>query len=223
MAVAAPLVVHRTAADLQAWAALAPLQGRYLPWSSAALRPAGLVAVLNDIEVRDRRVVVELGGGVSSVYLARLLASRGAGRLVAVEHDPGWAAWLEGALAREGLDAVARVVRAPLAPHPLAWQGEWYATRALLDGLPAEPIDLLLVDGPPAFEPGTECSRYPALPVLRDRLAPDATVVLDDAGRDGERAVLERWEEETGLRFERRAESARIAIARADGSEPLGA
>jgi hypothetical protein len=222
MAVAAPLV-DPIAAELHAWAALAPLQGRYLPWSSAALRPSGLVAVLNDIELRDRRVVVELGGGVSSVYLARLLASRGAGRLVAVEHDPRWASWLEGALAREGLDAVARVLRAPLRPHPLAWQSEWYAADAVLDGLPAEPIDLLLVDGPPGFAPGTERSRYPALPVLRDRLAPDATVVLDDAGRDGERAVLERWEDETGLRFERREDSAGIAIARADGSAPLGA
>ena len=220
MAVAAPPALP-TAADLDAWAALAPLHGRYLPWSSSALRPAGLVAVLNDVEVCDRRAVVELGGGVSSVYLARLLASRGTGRLVSVEHDPAWAAWLEGALAREGLDSVARVARAPLEPHPLAWEGEWYAPGPVLDAIPAE-IDLLLVDGPPAFAPGTQRSRYPALPLLLDRLAPDATVVLDDIGRDGERAVLERWEDETPLRFQRREEHGCIAIARVDGSKPLG-
>jgi predicted O-methyltransferase YrrM len=221
MAVVAPPALHTTA-DIDAWAALAPLRGRYLPWSSSALRPAGLVAVLNDIEVFGRRALVELGGGVSSVHIARLLASHGEGRLVTVEHDPGWAAWLQAALAREGLDTVARVARTPLAPHPLAWQGEWYAPGPLLDALPAQ-IDLLLVDGPPAFAPGTERSRYPALPVLLDRLTPDATVVLDDVGRDGERAVLERWEDETPLRFQRREEHGRIAIARADGSEPLGA
>ena len=66
-----------------------------------------------------------------------------------------------------------------------------------------EPIDLLLVDGPPSGEPGRERSRYPALPALEARLAPGAAVVLDDAGRPGERWVLERWEAAYGIRFER--------------------
>lgn len=218
-----PTSTQPASADLRAWGALTALPGRYLPWSSAALRPAALVAVLNEVEVLGRRSVLELGGGVSTVYLARLLAARGEGCLVAVEHHPLWAAWLERALHREGLDAVARVVHAPLAPHPLAWEGEWYAAEPLVDGLPGEPVDLLLVDGPPAWAPGTERARYPALPVLREHLAADATVVLDDLHRDGEREVLERWEAETTLRFDRRPEDGDIAIARVDGTDPLGA
>ncbi|MCW3064342.1 MAG: Methyltransferase domain, partial [Solirubrobacterales bacterium] len=72
-------------------------------------------------------------------------------------------------------------------------------------------IDLLLVDGPPAFEPEIALSRYPALPVLAERLAPDATVVLDDIDRPGELAILETWERDCDFRFEVRP-AERIAI-----------
>ena len=47
---------------------------------------------------------------------------------------------------------------------------------------------------------------------LRDRLAPGATVVLDDIDRAGEQEVLRRWEAELGLRFQRLTE-ARVAVA----------
>ena len=53
------------------------------------------------------------------------------------------------------------------------------------------PAGLLVVDGPP----GTvrPMARYPALPVLLNRLAADATVVMDDARRPDEQAIAERW------------------------------
>jgi predicted O-methyltransferase YrrM len=208
-----------TAADQHAWQVLAPLAGEYLPWSSAALRPSALVAVLNDIVVHDRASVLECGGGISTVYIARLLTRRGRGELVTLEHDDGWVAFLREALARERLVERVTLVHAPLAEHPLAWEGEWYDEAALPDG----PIDLLVVDGPPAWAPGTERARYPALPVLLDRLTAEATVVLDDLARPGEQAVLERWEAETAWRFERRHEDGGIAIGRAGGLAPLGA
>ncbi len=71
--------------------------------------------------------------------------------------------------------------------------------------------DLLIVDGPPADGPGQGAARAPALPALQDKLAPGATVVLDDAVRPGESEVLERWERGTDWRFERRAVQA-IAV-----------
>jgi hypothetical protein len=73
---------------------------------------------------------------------------------------------------------------------------------------------VLLVDGPPAYAAGHGPACYLALPVSCDWLAPGATVVLDDAERPGEREVLRRWEHETGLDFDRRAEQAGMAVAR---------
>jgi predicted O-methyltransferase YrrM len=204
-------------ADLHGWQVLRPLlHGRpFLPWTRNSIGPAALASVCNEIALSGRREIVELGSGVSTVVIARLLQERG-GRLHSVEHDDAWLAWVASQLEREGLTDVARLVHAPLAADPLAHEGLGWYDREALDALPATGIDLLLVDGPPADQPGTEQARYPALPALADRLGPDATVVLDDASRPGEQSILEAWTNETAIRFER-SELARVAIGRRAG------
>jgi predicted O-methyltransferase YrrM len=180
-------------ADREALGVLRPLldAGGYLPWTEGALRPAALAAVCNEIVLAGHREVVELGSGVSTVVLARLMRERGAS-LTTVEHQPDWARFVRSQLEREGLADVARVVEAPLERHPLALEETpWYAAPALAE-LPAE-IDLLLVDGPPGYGEGMERSRYPALPALQERMAAEAVVFLDDATRPAEREILERW------------------------------
>ena len=205
-------------ADLHGWEVLRPLlnAGAFLPWSEGAMSPAGLAAVATEISFAERRCVVEMGSGVSTVVLARLARQLG-GRVFALEHSPGWAGWVRRALERDGLGDVADVVDAPLAPHPLALDDDapWYAEAALAH-LPDNGIDLLLVDGPPGYGDGMALSRYPALPALADRFAPGALVVLDDAEREGERRILEAWERDLGWVFDRRA-AERIAIGRRAG------
>jgi predicted O-methyltransferase YrrM len=175
------------------------------------MTPAGLARVCEEIERSDHRVVVECGSGYSTLVLARLLERCG-GALISLEHDAGWAERVAAALEEEGLSATARIVHAPLEPHPLGrGEGGWYATGAL--GVLPDRVDLLLVDGPPASEPGIEESRYPALPVLGGGLGPNGLVILDDIGRAGERRVLEAWEAETAFRFEPRRRE-RIALGR---------
>jgi predicted O-methyltransferase YrrM len=226
-----PSPTGREFSDKAARDALAALRGPYLPWSAATMRPAGLATVCNDIVLNGRRRVVELGSGVSTVLLARLLCQRwplGGFRLAAVEHDAHWAQWVTGQLNREGMGSDVVVVHAALAPHPRAEPGlSWYDEAALTEGLRAalrgDPIDLLLVDGPPAYTAGHGLARYPALPVLGDWLAPGATVVLDDAERPGEQEVLRRWERETGLDFDRRADREGVAVARVGGAGPVTA
>ncbi|WP_433201201.1 O-methyltransferase [Dactylosporangium sp. CS-047395] len=197
-----PLAGHRM--DVLAMQSLAPLSADYVPWSPMAMRPSGIAGVLAEVYIHDVRHVVELGGGVSTFYLARLLHRRG-GHLCTVEHDPRWADLLREALDREGLAGTATVVHAPLA------RDGWY-DRGALEHLRHGPIGLLLVDGPPAYEhPG---ARYPALPHFAAALAPDAIVILDDIGRRGEERTLRRWERETPYRFERRLVRGGIAVGR---------
>lgn len=196
----------RQVEDLHAWQVLRPLLGAggYLPWSTGAMRPAGLVTVCNEVVHGCRTRVLECGSGVSTVVLARLLRERGAGSVVAVEHDDAWATLVRDLLRREALDGVAHVVHAPLEGDPV-----WYA-EAALDALPQE-IDLLVVDGPPADAAGQEHRRAPALPFFEPRLIPGASVVLDDVQRLGERGVLAGWERNTPWRF-RVDESAGLAV-----------
>jgi len=200
--------------DLHAWHVLAPLTGSYLPWSPASMKPAGVLAVLNEVAFAEPALVVECGAGVSTLFVARLLRQRGRGRLVTVEHDAGWADWIARTLRAEGLDGLARVVHAPLAGDG------WYARAPVEAALGDERVGVLLVDGPPAHEPGRELARAPALPFFLPRLEPHAAVVLDDLWRPGEREVLARWEAESDLVFDVRAERGHVAVGRVPRPAP---
>jgi len=196
----------RHAEDLHAWHVLRPLLdvGGYLPWSTGAMRPAGLVVVCNEILHSARTRVVECGSGASTILLARLLRERGTGSVVSVEHDPAWAALVNDMLRGEELDSVARVIHAPLDGDP-----PWYAAAAL-HTLPTE-VHLLVIDGPPAHAANEQHRRAPALAYFESRLVPGATVILDDAQRPGERDVLALWETQTPWRF-RLDEAAGVAV-----------
>jgi Methyltransferase domain len=186
----------RHAEDLHAWQVLRPLldEGNYLPWSTGAMRPAGLVLVCNEI-VHRGRTRIECGSGVSTVVLAPLLRRRGGGAtIVALEHDAQWAALVTDMLRRESLGDIARVVHAPLQGDP-----PWYARSALAE-MP-DHVDLLVVDGPPAHAPEQGRRRAPALAAFGPRLTETSTVILDDINRPGEREVLTCWESETPWRF----------------------
>ena len=204
--------------DILAMQALAPLSTSYVPWTVSAMRPSGVAAVLNEIVVNRRRHVVELGGGISTYFVARLLSERG-GHLWTVEHDEGWAEVLREELAREGLDGVATVVHAPLIDTSVdtkdGWPGEescWYDRDRLGQITASGPADLLIVDGPPAYEEGLEHARYPALPFFAPLLADDHAVILDDIDRLGEQEIMQRWQREFGTAFESRPVHGRIGV-----------
>jgi ribosomal protein S18 acetylase RimI-like enzyme/predicted O-methyltransferase YrrM len=198
----------------------AALAGPSLDWGPGTMLPHGIAVLGDEIVARGRRRVVELGSGQSTVLLARLMTRRSGDRdwvLVAVEHDATWARRVTDELDREGVREHVTIVDAPLGRHALALEGlDWYDDMALSSGLDSalggDQIDLLVVDGPPAFTVGFELARYPALPALHHRLAPGATVVLDDIDRAGEREVLRRWEAKLGIEF-RRLAPARVAVA----------
>jgi predicted O-methyltransferase YrrM len=203
--------------DAMALEVLAPLSLGYLPWSQAAMRPSGLVAVLNDIVINNRAHVVECGSGISTFYIARLLRERGAGHIHTIEHDETWASLLVKALEKEGLSEQATVVYAPLADTRHSWDGtKWYDESKLecVTSGDKGKIDLLLVDGPPAYGKELRHARYPAVPFFKPHLAADFTVVLDDINRQGEQEIVARWERELGISFSRRFIDGTIAVGR---------
>jgi predicted O-methyltransferase YrrM len=188
--------LHQVADDQQdavAMQALAPLQGAFLPWTPYSMRPSVIVAVLSDIVINRRDLIVECGSGNSTVYTARLLERRGSGRIVSLDDDSDWAGRTRELLAAEGLSDRAEVVHVPL-------RAGWYDPAAIpeLSG-----IGLLVVDGPPANAPDTAQNRAGAVAYFESRLAPDATVILDDMRRGGEAAVLEMWRRHRRFRLER--------------------
>ncbi len=154
-----------------------------------AAAPDALVELVRIIDRVAPATVLELGSGVSTIVIARRLQQLGHGHLVALEHLPEHAERTRAELASQGLADVATVVDAPLeevSVGPATWS--WYELRP---GVPAV-IDALFVDGPPG---GTgSLARYPALPLLRDRLVPGATVFVDDGDRPDEQEMVRRWQ-----------------------------
>lgn len=180
-----------------------------LPDSAWSLAPEALAVV--EAEVRERRPehVVELGCGISTLAIGRVLAETG-GHLASLEHDADWAQSITALVEQDGSAKRVGIEVAPLEPHRCSLDGaRWYAAEAI--GRLPQQIGLLLVDGPPGNEPGIELSRYPALPALARRLAPGAAIVLDDASRPGEREILRRWQDQHPIEFELAA-GGRIAI-----------
>lgn len=176
------LALHATL-DLRA--PLPPLTG----WAASP----ELVATLVDLVRRHRpRTILELGSGASTVAMAYALEqhAEGAGHVHSLDHEADYGAATRAEAVRHGLDDLATVHHAPL--RQATFDGQtfaWYDLDALPHDLP--PLDLVVVDGPPR-ETNPQ-ARYPALPALLDRLSDRALVVLDDADRADEAALLDRW------------------------------
>lgn len=178
--------------------ALFQLFGRFTPRAAMpssgrwALEPTGLLRLMDLIDHRPIRTAVEFGSGTSTLWLAYAFEAKGSGRVVSLDHEPHFAAMTRSALAAHGFGGdVADVRDAALVPgvldgHPT----DWYDPESFAD---LADIDLMIVDGPP--EATGEFARYPAFPVLLDRLAPGAIIVVDDAGRETEQLMVERWQE----------------------------
>lgn len=165
-----------------------------LPFMGAWAASPDVVALLVEELLRARPgLVVECGSGASTVVLALTAERLGLDtRVVALEHDEAWAAQTRDALRRHGVEHRAEVRLAPLADVGLDGHSTpWYSPGATAD---LRDIGLLFVDGPPGVT--GPAARYPAVPMLRDRLAPRAVVVLDDARRRDEQQTLLAWRDE---------------------------
>jgi predicted O-methyltransferase YrrM len=155
-------------------------------WAASPQLACTLVSLVRE---HEPTVVVELGSGSSTVVLGYAVEQQGAGRVIALEHLVSYGEKTQATLARHGLTDWAEVRHAPLQDVDLKGESwPWYDLSALED---QSTIDMVFVDGPPhELRPR---ARYPALPLLADRLSDTAVVVLDDAHRGDEAVIAEAW------------------------------
>ena len=159
------------------------------PTRGWAASPDFLLAVVRWTLRQRPAVVVECGSGSSTVYLGHALRRVGQGRLIALEHDEAYAARTRAVVREQELDDVVEVRSAPLDEWEIDGQSwHWYSREAVKD---VTECGLLVVDGPP--EATGPHARFPAVPVLHHALHAGAAVFLDDARREDEKAVVDRW------------------------------
>lgn len=127
--------------------------------------------------------VLECGTGLTTIIAATYSRS---GVWSLEQHAPS-ARRIRALLRRHGL--LANVVDAPLVDHG---DYEWYETSI---GLP-DKFAVVICDGPPGDSKG---GRYGLLPAAGHLLRSNVTILLDDAARPGERAVLDRWQVESSM------------------------
>jgi len=201
LAVALPILTIQKATlrvieDLRAYINIRPLTGQRLLGSDAWAMDAVFAENVARTIIERPGQVVELGSGHSSVLIAQRLAHLGQGHLTSLDHLEAFADRTRGWLAEQGLEAVARVVHAPIADHEIDGATyPWYSMDALEDALPQQ-IDVLVVDGPPA-KIGRD-ARWPAVPLLESRLAPDALILMDDGDRPDETRIARAWHQRLG-------------------------
>ena len=154
-------------------------------WSAA---PDFLHRIIDHCLERRPSLVLECSSGLTTLVLARCCQMNSGGHVYSLENGAEFATATGAALAAFGLEQHATIVHAPLEAVTLqATEYNWYSTHQL----PAGSIDMLVIDGPPGFI--QKHSRYPALPLLYNRLASDCAVFLDDAGRDDEQEIVALW------------------------------
>jgi hypothetical protein len=132
-----------------------------------------------------RGPILECGSGLTTLLIGLFAGRRGVATCT-LEHMAEWRDLVARALTRHHIPG-----RLELAPLTDYGSFTWYR---LPERLP-QAFALVVCDAPPSDTPG---GRYGLMPLLRQRLARGATVLLDDAERAGEREVLARWAEEDG-------------------------
>jgi predicted O-methyltransferase YrrM len=138
---------------------------------------------------QEAQMVVETGSGVSTLVIGYCLKRLGRGKVISLEHDERYVTATNELINFHDLTQFACVIHCPLVKVDIGGETfSWYST----EGVPFErPIDILVVDGPPAND--QEFPRYPALPQLSAHLAKNAFILLDDGRRAGESRTNKRW------------------------------
>lgn len=154
-----------------------------------AASPDFLATLIRLVHNKKPTTILECSSGFSTIVLAACMRNLGRGKVFSLENDAIFASKTRQLLILHELTDWAEVIDAPLVKQNIdGWTGTWYK----LDNLPRNfKTDLLVIDGPP--QSTAELARYPAIPILHKHLNPNSFIVLDDANRDGEIAIVNRW------------------------------
>ncbi len=145
-----------------------------------------LVATIQKVKPK---IILECGSGVSTIISSYCLKSYCEGHLYSLDHEIKYAKMTESNLKCHELTDYATVIHAPLKRHEIngnEWL--WYDISQINN---IDHIDILVIDGPTRM--GDLKVRYPALPLLKNKLSDNATILIDDAGRSTEIKTTNEW------------------------------
>ncbi|TDU34408.1 hypothetical protein BXY82_2729 [Gelidibacter sediminis] len=172
-------------------------ESQFIPFTTWTISPSTIQHVLNDIEINQRKSIVEFGSGASTFFIAKLLKTKDSeASFFSVESDELWARNIENKIKKMQLEKFVTIIYTPIikVPKEISFKGQsyWYDTDILNKKLGnVNAIDLVLVDGP--LGKSNPYARFSAIPYLRSKLTEQYSVYLDDINRSEEREIANEW------------------------------
>lgn len=168
---------------------LLPNLGSLPPTRGWSVSPDFLLKLTKVVLLERPKFILELGSGVSTLVINACIQKNGLGKLVSVDHDSKFANMCYEHLMSQTQSSNTTIVFCPLKKYILSnesWQ--WYNIDKLVI---EDKIDLLIIDGPPRVI--QDKSRYPAIPILLDKLAKSSKIIIDDYKRNDEQEIVKLW------------------------------
>ena len=154
-----------------------------------AASPDYLYEIKKIIEKERPKLILEVGSGLSTIISSYTLRKNELGKIISLDHDQKYGNQTIENIKKHNLEKYAKVLFAPLKEYENNLL--WYDID-VIDHI--DSIDMLIIDGPPSKI--SSCARYPALPLLINKLSDNAIIILDDASRKSEQQAINRWKSE---------------------------
>ena len=154
-----------------------------------AASPDFLYTIVDIIKKNQPKIIVEAGSGISTIISAYAFKKYGGKHIISFDHEKKYADLTKKEIKYHNLEKFANVLFTPLINYQngLAWYD-----ISQVDNI--KNIDLLIIDGPPTK--GSKDARYPAIPLLIEKINIGGIVILDDGKRKPEKLIVERWMKE---------------------------
>ncbi|MDH5573585.1 MAG: class I SAM-dependent methyltransferase [Gammaproteobacteria bacterium] len=157
-------------------------------WSAAA---DFLKIIIDECLLSKPSSIMECSSGLTTLILARCCQINNKGHVYSLEHESEYQLKTIKQLDEFGLAEFATVIYAPLDTITVNSENYlWYDTGLIPDIM----TDMVVIDGPPGHI--QKNSRYPALPILAEKIVENSKIFLDDAARDDEKSIIELWKKD---------------------------
>ena len=174
------------------------------PYTSSCLNLYKIHILINDLILNERINYVELGSGLSTLALGMCIKQNKLDcKVTSFEHDEYFLKIQNRNIEDLGLGNIIDINLAPLKEQKIAeFDCNWYDSELVKKRICDQVFDLMLVDGPPAYQEKISMNRFPAIPMLFNNLEDNCSIYIDDSNRKGESQSIKHWEKSHRIKFQ---------------------
>lgn len=168
-------------------------QGSYLPFTTSSLKFRFLVCLANDIVVNGRKSVLEFGSGISTIIIARLIKMNNLScTIITVDESAEWQEIIRKILKEENLLHYVNFICAPTVKSTDIDLSFEYNNAVVFEAIGNTKFDLVLSDGPSAWQKTNIMSRASNLKFIKGNMADNFSIFVDNSDRPGEKELAAR-------------------------------